>query len=83
MPLKVRASRAALPFLCPCLPLWLQPAARDARTRCAVLAAARPPADAWLSMTHAFAQDVDTCWPVRTPIRYYLSSYGKVSKGGC
>jgi len=26
--------------------------------------------------------DVDTCWAVKTPIRYYLDSYGKVSGPG-
>ena len=27
-------------------------------------------------------QDVDTCWAVHTPIRYYLSSYGTVEAPG-
>lgn len=27
-------------------------------------------------------QDKDTCWPVHTPIRYYLSAYGKLDAPG-
>lgn len=27
-------------------------------------------------------KEVDTCWPVRSPIRYYLSAYGKVEAPG-
>ena len=77
---------AALPPHAPMLPPWLCMLTRLLRpalpciscTHCSV--AEFPPAVhcSLLFALHCSPQEVDTCWPVRSPIRYYLSAYGKV-----
>ena len=52
------------------------------RRRLAPAASPRPPPAA-APLPPSTRQGKDTCWPVRTPVRYYLSAYGKVRACCC
>jgi hypothetical protein len=45
-------------------------------------AAAMPECGQGPEAARACWQDKDTCWPVHTPIRYYVEAYGQVGKPG-
>ena len=70
-------SRWVLGCVADCLALLWAAAAALPPTRLPPTPAAErlPPP---LPLSCPWPQGEDTCWPVRTPIRYYLSAYGKV-----